>query len=39
MTKAVQGLELAPLAPGTTAPGECLGERMDLVEHLKYSSL
>jgi flagellar motor switch protein FliN/FliY len=47
MTKVVQGLELAPLAPGatersarespvgTTAPGECLGERMDLVEHLK----
>ena len=35
MTKVVQGLELAPLAPGTAAPGECLGERMDLVEHLK----
>jgi flagellar motor switch protein FliN/FliY len=35
MTKVVQGLELAPLAPGTTTPGECLGERMDLVEHLK----
>ena len=47
MTKVVQSLELVPLAAGvtdrlareapaaTSVPGECLGERLDLVEHLK----
>jgi flagellar motor switch protein FliN/FliY len=31
----VKGLEFAPLARGATAKGERLGERLDLVEHIK----
>lgn len=35
MSKVVQALELSRLAPDTAANRDCLGERMDLVEHLK----
>lgn len=35
MSKVIQGLELMPLSPDTASTRECLGERMDLVEHLK----
>jgi flagellar motor switch protein FliN/FliY len=31
----VKGLELAPLVRGATSKGERLGERLDLVEHIK----